>query len=68
MMEEQLERSKAETEGILRMEEKVESILSQLASSFSDLESPGRQERNPGNKLLEKHGQIWDALDEVLGG
>jgi len=68
MMEEQLERSKAETAGILRMKEKVESILSELASSFNDLESPGRQRRNPGNKALGKHGQIWDALDEVLGG
>ncbi|KAI9765422.1 MAG: Mediator of RNA polymerase II transcription subunit 7 [Geoglossum simile] len=68
MMEEQLERSKAEAEGIMRMKEKVESILSELASSFNDLESPGRQGRNPGNKSLERHGQIWDALDEVLGG
>ncbi|KAI9776864.1 MAG: Mediator of RNA polymerase II transcription subunit 7 [Geoglossum umbratile] len=68
MMEEQLERSRAETAGIMRMKEKVESVLSKLASSLNGLESSGRQQRNPGNKSLEKHGRIWDALDEVLGG
>ncbi|KAH0536237.1 hypothetical protein FGG08_006883 [Glutinoglossum americanum] len=67
MMEEQLERSRAETAGIKRMKEKVESILSDLASSFSGLEPPEKQGRGPVNKTLEKHGQIWDALDEVLG-
>ncbi|KAH0559312.1 hypothetical protein GP486_004175 [Trichoglossum hirsutum] len=68
MMEEQLERSRAETAGIMRMKEKVESILSDLASSFADLE-PGEKKRGrPADKKLERHRQIWDSLDEVLGG
>jgi mediator of RNA polymerase II transcription subunit 7 len=68
MMEEQLERSRAETAGIKRMKEKVESILSDLTSSFNGLESSEKQGRKPVNISLERHRQIWDALDDVLGG
>lgn len=59
MMQEQLERSKAETKGIMDMKEKVEGILEGL-----DRASVGEEKWMDGNVgMKEKGGDVWEELE-----
>jgi mediator of RNA polymerase II transcription subunit 7 len=65
MMQDQLERSKAETEGILRMKAEVETVLAGLGKlGFSEKEGSGEAPgAGPGNGEVEDGRDVWDELE-----
>lgn len=63
MMQDQLDRSKAETEGILRMKEKVEGILEGLGqANLAESNDINMDGTNTTDKDVEK--SIWDELEK----
>ncbi|KAI9712468.1 MAG: hypothetical protein M1812_006883 [Candelaria pacifica] len=71
MMEEQLERTRAETEGIWKMKEKVEGILAGLGGgegmlTVEDSKEKARAELEAKLKAKEQK-QIWDVLKSEVG-
>ncbi|KZF21006.1 mediator of RNA polymerase II transcription subunit 7 [Xylona heveae TC161] len=71
MMEEQLESSKKETEGVRKMKEKVEEVLRQLASGeldLADTAAPSDQKEGERSKAdLDEQRNIWAALEVEPG-
>ncbi|KAI9818819.1 MAG: Mediator of RNA polymerase II transcription subunit 7 [Pycnora praestabilis] len=72
MMEEQLERSRAEIEGVRRMKEKIEGILEGLGgeglggdAKMGDAEARKVQENG---SMQEEQRRIWEVLEAELGG
>lgn len=72
MMEEQLERSRAETEGIHRMKEKVEAILKTVANEVDELMRASDIDSEKDTKMMqqeiemEESRRIWEALRNEL--
>jgi mediator of RNA polymerase II transcription subunit 7 len=65
MMEDQLERSRAETRGIMEGKEKVERILEGLRDGkggAGDTVMKDEEDRN-----LENGSDVWDELDREFG-
>ncbi|KAF2267351.1 MED7-domain-containing protein [Lojkania enalia] len=71
MMEEQLERKRAEVDGIRRMKEKVEETLAEFAKTAPEsLASAVSEEVGAlaiGESRKESQRQMWRAMDEILG-
>lgn len=73
MMEEQLQRSRAETEGIRQMKEKVEGILQDMAKDIDQaINSHGlidQEEVGRGGKdaALREQRRVWETLRSELG-
>jgi len=64
MMQDQLERSKAETQGIREMKEKVESILEGL----SQANLAEQEEKEKGDEEVVEEGKdVWDCLEKEFG-
>lgn len=60
MMQEQLERSKAETKGIMDMKEKVGEILEGLGKA----QIGGEEGKEGGDvSMAEKGGDVWEELE-----
>jgi mediator of RNA polymerase II transcription subunit 7 len=64
MMQTQLERSRAETQGIREMKMKVEGILEGL-SQAKLAEVKENEER--GNEVVEEGRDVWEALEREFG-
>jgi mediator of RNA polymerase II transcription subunit 7 len=64
MMQTQLERSRAETQGIREMKMKVEGILEGL-SQAKLAEEKENEER--GNEEVEDGRDVWEALEREFG-
>jgi mediator of RNA polymerase II transcription subunit 7 len=64
MMQDQLERSKAETQGIREMKEKVESILEGL--SQANLAEQEEKEKSD-EEVVEEGKDVWDCLEKEFG-
>jgi mediator of RNA polymerase II transcription subunit 7 len=64
MMQTQLERSRAETQGIREMKMKVEGILEGL-SQAKLAEEKENEER--GNEVVEDGRDVWEALEREFG-
>ena len=69
MMEEQVERKKAEIEGVTRMKEKVENVISELAKEGRDGTSDQLEvavQLKPGEWTKMEEQSIWKALHDEL--
>ncbi|KAI9702803.1 MAG: Mediator of RNA polymerase II transcription subunit 7 [Candelina mexicana] len=71
MMEDQLERSRAETDGIWKMKEKVEGVLTGLGGgegvlNVEDSKEKARAEYE-AKRRNEEHKRIWEVLESELG-
>jgi mediator of RNA polymerase II transcription subunit 7 len=64
MMQDQLERSRAETQGIREMKEKVEGILEGL--SQAKLAEQDEKDMN-GEEVVEEGKDVWDYLEKEFG-
>jgi mediator of RNA polymerase II transcription subunit 7 len=64
MMQTQLERSRAETQGIREMKMKVEGILEGL-SQAKLAEEKENEER--GNEVVEDGRDVWEVLEREFG-
>jgi mediator of RNA polymerase II transcription subunit 7 len=60
MMQNQLDRSRAETQGIMEMKEKVEGILEGL----SQAKLKEDEHREGGKERVEEGRDIWEALEK----
>ncbi len=71
MMEEQLERSRVETEGIWKMKEKVEGVLVGLGGGEGGLGlEDGKAmtgEGVKGRREMEKYKRVWEVLESEVG-
>jgi len=64
MMQDQLERSRAETQGVQEMKEKVEGILEGL----SQAKLAEQEERDKSDDEVEEEGKdVWDCLEKEFG-
>ena len=66
MMQDQLERSRRETEGILRMKGEVEGLLEGLGSA--KLREREEEQIGPGNELEEEGKEVWEEVWKTFGG
>ncbi|KAI9834040.1 MAG: hypothetical protein M1819_003325 [Sarea resinae] len=67
MMEEQLERSRRETEGVRQIKEKVERILEELGKGADVSDEgmiSGRSERTQAERRVDEQRRIWEALEK----
>ncbi|KAF2651531.1 mediator of RNA polymerase II transcription subunit 7 [Lophiostoma macrostomum CBS 122681] len=71
MMEDQLEKKKAEVEDVRQMKQKVEDVLAELARQGPDGAASAAQEENAAQSAEEKRKHVqrdtWHVLDELLG-
>lgn len=70
MMEEQLERKKAEVEGVKRMKAKIEEALASFRDSSPDLEDldvDKSQKSTEDEKRKELQRHMWRAIEEAIG-
>ncbi|RDL36955.1 Uncharacterized protein BP5553_04388 [Venustampulla echinocandica] len=65
-MHDQLERSRAETQGIMKMKEKVEAVLEGLGQAgLTEMETAGQRVVKESN--MDEGNDIWDELDKEFG-
>jgi mediator of RNA polymerase II transcription subunit 7 len=64
MMQNQLERSRAETQGIREMKLKVESILEGLSQAKL---AEDREKEDSGKDVVEDGKDVWEALQREFG-
>lgn len=64
MMQTQLERSRAETQGIREMKMKVEGILEGLSHAKLAEE---KENEESGNEVVEDRRDVWEALEREFG-
>jgi len=63
MMQDQLDKSRAETEGIKKMKQEVEGILEGLAlAKLAEEEKP--QEKSEDVEIVEEGKDIWECLEK----
>lgn len=62
MMQTQLERSRAETQGIREMKMKVEGILEGLSHA-----KLAEENEESGNEVVEDRRDVWEALEREFG-
>lgn len=71
MMEDQLEKKKAEVEGIKRMKQKIDDILIGLGKNALELadgvDAESTRPRSPEEKRKEDQRRMWHVLNEELG-
>lgn len=73
MMEEQLQRSRAETEGIRQMKEKVEGVLQDIAKDIDQAISShglnGQEEigKDSRDAVFKEQRRVWETLRSELG-
>jgi mediator of RNA polymerase II transcription subunit 7 len=71
MMEDQLEKKKAEVEGVRQMKQKVEDTLAELGKQAPSGVALAAQEEKEAESAEEKRKHVqrytWHALDEILG-
>jgi mediator of RNA polymerase II transcription subunit 7 len=64
MMQTQLERSRAETQGIREMKMKVEGILEGLSQAKLAEE---KENEESGNEVVEDGRDVWEVLEREFG-
>jgi len=71
MMEDQLEKKKAEVEGIKRMKQKIDDILTGLGKNALELangmDAESTRQPSPEEKRKEDQRRMWHVLNEELG-
>jgi mediator of RNA polymerase II transcription subunit 7 len=72
IMEDQLERKKAEVEGVRRMGEKVRETLRDFESNAPDKDADAKTEEAKAESLadekrIEMQRSMWQAMDEIVG-
>jgi mediator of RNA polymerase II transcription subunit 7 len=64
MMQDQLEQSRAETQGIREMKEKVEGILEGLSQAKL---AEQEEKDTSGEEVVEEGKDVWDCLEKEFG-
>jgi mediator of RNA polymerase II transcription subunit 7 len=64
MMQNQLDRSRAETQGIREMKEKVESILEGLSQAKLAEE---KDNESGGKEVVDEGRDVWEVLEKEFG-
>jgi mediator of RNA polymerase II transcription subunit 7 len=64
MMQNQLDRSRAETQGIREMKEKVETILEGLSQAKLAEE---KENESGGGEVVDEGKDVWEVLEKEFG-
>ena len=66
MMQDQLDKSRAETEGIKKMKQEVEGVLEGLSQAkLAEEEKP--QEKSEDVQVVEEGQDVWECLEKEFG-